>query len=104
MRARWKTSAGAVETKVEGRQSVKALIVIVFERSAQLCVVGESECKAGGLAQVDVRLNVTTANLRFSASNMLAWRQMNSEWVCTPFLAQRHLPWFLLLSIGGLYG
>ena len=104
MRARWKTSAGAIETKAEGRQSGKVLIVIVFECSAQLCVVGELACKAEGLAQVDVRLNVMTANLHCSATNMLAWRLMNSGWVCTPFLSQRHLPWFLLPSIGGLYG
>lgn len=62
--------------KAEGYQSGKApiVIVIVFDCSVELCVVGELACKARGLARVGVRLNVTTANLRCSAVDKLAWR------------------------------
>lgn len=89
---------------MEGFQSGKALIVIVFDCYVELCVVGELACKAEGLARVDVRLNVTNANLRCLAMDKLAWIYMDNESVYTLFLAQIHRPWFLLPSIGGLYG
>lgn len=60
------TSAGAVETKIEGCRSVRAPIEIVLGCSVGLFVVGELVRKEG-LARLDVRLNVTTVNLHCSA-------------------------------------
>lgn len=98
------TSAGTVEMKAGGYQSGKEPIVIVFDCSVELCVVGELACKARGLVRVGVRLNVTTANLRCSAEDKLAWRYYDNGWVYVLSLAQRYLPSFLLPSIVGLYG
>jgi hypothetical protein len=77
---------------MEGFQSGKALLVVVFDCSVESCVAGELAYKAEGLAPVVVRLSVMIANPRCSAMNKLARRYKDSGWVFVLFLSQIYLP------------